>query len=803
MQINQTSTGTLSQTASSAGTQNFLNTSPAKIAGDVGGLLGYFDTSQVKSVTKPEKEYAKFFSDFEHIEGSFNFYFRKEDGKTLLELKPDQLDKVFLMSFFRETGFQQGNAREAGGELIWNPANNPSPVYFKKVGNNIHLYKKQLSHRSSDKSVNEIIENSDNDTLLGIAQIKAINGKNGNIAVELNDLIINDFEKMEYNMIISEKEKNETTVSFFKNRELNKEKSNFEKPKSHSKNADIKTNLIYSSKTESLSDFKASYTVSFSEIPKNNYKSRTNDDRIGFYGTQFENHDKTIDENRKTTSIARWNLGKIDPVTKKPEFPIVYYISKTIPEEYREAVKNGILEWNKAFEKTGIKDAIVVKILPDGADPSDIQYNTINFVHDASYGGFGPSLWNPFTGEIYAADISLNREMINGIYKKILLYDKRLQKITDEKEREKYIQQRLNEAMTSLTIHEVGHTLGLLHNFEASTKQTNGNSASIMDYNPDNFNSPDGKIFQTELGEYDYLAIEYGYKPINAKTPEEEKTELDKIINKMYQQGIPYGNESNDPSCNIFDKGNPLEYCRELTQMSKDLWARIETDFAKPGVKYEKLDAIFANGLKNYEDAVAFASKYIGGTHYRNGNVGDVKKPSEPVSAEEQKTALKFLLEEILSPAAFNLKPELLSKLKNNPDGQIKKIQSSAISIMFSAKKLNRLVEDKNNSAEKTFTVEELFEITSKGIFSELYEPKTITINNLREEIQIAYIKKLMLIAGDKEAYHRDIPPAAKQTLTSIKEQISYVLTKNSHEEVTIDKDAKTHLRYILELIKI
>lgn len=573
--------------------------------------------------------------------------------------------------------------------------------------------------------------------------------------------------------------------------------------------------------------------------PENgNYQPRYADKRIGHFSTSFNDYTNAVSGDRKKEYISRWNL-QLEPMPGKPgeyraKKPIVYWITNSVPAIYRKALKKGILEWDEAFKKIGIHDAVIA--LEEGEDykgqtpidPSDVNYNKINWIHIGVSYSIGRSFFDPLTGEIYAANILIGDFMIDDMRERIKLYDQKLKDIKDEKEREKYIDDQILEYLTALTIHEVGHTLGLMHNFKGSTKQTNGLSASVMDYNAFNFDSKDLSNFQTKLGEYDYLAIEYAYKPINAKTPEEEKAELDKTVEKMYRAGIPYGSDAYgenkdwkiDPSNNgdIPDRGNPLEFCGSLVHMGASILSGLEAELKKPGAKQKDIAKILNAGLDCYLQAMILACKYIGGVYYNRGNIGDLgyKTSYQPVPDKEQKEALKFLFEEIFSSKLFNFSLKLANELNLNIAQIIKGIHMKAIDDIFSAPKLIRIYNNETRYGEKEdpFKLSELFQITDSGIWSEL-EGKQINIGLFRQNLQEMHIKKLLDVADGKMTYITDdgdkieleLPgeavTLAKNSLAEIKNKINYAFTMQSNGDKTIDRDTKDFLRRILDMIKV
>ncbi|MBN8860153.1 MAG: zinc-dependent metalloprotease [Sphingobacteriales bacterium] len=431
---------------------------------------------------------------------------------------------------------------------------------------------------------------------------------------------------------------------------LNVAKSKYDQIRSYPDNTDIVVDLAYDNPVpfnqggDDITDARYNrirMQHSFLAVPEgDDFRPRRDDPRVGYFGAEVQDLTSSSATPYKDF-ISRWKLVKKDPsaAVSEPVEPVVYWIENTTPVEYREIIKEAGEKWNEAFEKAGFKHAIVMKIMPDTAtwDPADIRYNVIRWVSSAypSYGAIGPSFFNPRTGQILGADITIEwksgggamvnyDDLFNGAAatgmpavqlpwetttaqeaaphlsfgKSHLMYcnaSRELQaqytagltlvETLDNKPEE--IKQLHREFLVYLIMHEMGHTLGLNHNMKASQMlspdQVNDKSVtekigligSVMDYPSINV-SPDrskqGNYFTTKAGPYDLWAIEYGYTPFS---PAEEAAGLNKILSRSTDPQLAFGNDADDMRA----PGNGIDPRVMVNDLSNDMIRYAEDRF--------------------------------------------------------------------------------------------------------------------------------------------------------------------------------------------------------------------------------
>ncbi|MEO7255628.1 MAG: zinc-dependent metalloprotease, partial [Casimicrobium sp.] len=469
----------------------------------------------------------------------------------------------------------------------------------------------------------------------------------------------------------------------------------------------------------------------FSKLPEP-MRPRQADPRVGYFTTNVNDFTNPDKREQKTRYINRWRLEKKDPsaapgVLSEPKEPITYWLDKNIPTAYRKAVADGILEWNKAFEKIGYKNAVVVKQQQDGDDfdTSATRFASIRWVagNEIAFGARGPSKTDPRTGEILDADIEMNEEVTRlysgrvaedpprpvgaGLFRNsgaLCTYaDSKLTEAAfaldllvargDFEYGSPKAEAWIMDAIKDITAHEVGHTLGLRHNFKGSTSITPeqlrdpkfgaevGVSSSVMDYNALNIatrNEVQGQYSMLTVGTYDIWAIEYGYKET---TPANEQAELAKTLSRATEPALAYATDEDagfgsmvegiDPEVNRSDlSSDPLGFYDKRFTVIRELWDRVQSRELPAGTKYEQLRRNFERGFRLMGDVSELAAKYVGGVAVLRDVSGSGRQPLTPTDAVKQRRALDLLTRNLFTVDSFKFKPEFLGKLTPDFDAR-------------------------------------------------------------------------------------------------------------------------------------
>ncbi|HRD96115.1 MAG TPA: zinc-dependent metalloprotease, partial [Rubrivivax sp.] len=473
-----------------------------------------------------------------------------------------------------------------------------------------------------------------------------------------------------------------------------------------------------------------SLSFSLAPLPAQPMAKRRADPRIGLFTTTVLDFSAERSHSARQRFVNRWRLEKKDPAAElsDPVKPITFWIDRNVPQAYRETVRAAILEWNKAFEKIGFRGAIAVEQQADDAkfDTLDFGYASVRWMMNASpaFGAIGPSHVDPRSGEILDADVAFegtsardirqlrsrilprsaaatfafaaplappaefagafesSRCLHGALAAEQLAYALDVMEAQGEMDPEGPLaQQFVQDYVKEVILHEVGHALGLRHNFRASRvyseaqladaefTRAHGTTGSVMEYNAVNLPLPGqsgGVPFQTTLGPYDYWAIEYAYKPLPAgSTPQAEQTELMRIAARSHEPLLAYGTDEDqslglDPETLMMDLGaDPLAFAAKRLAIARELFRRQETRELSPERDYAALRRSIAYALNDVARSVAVLVRQIGGVRTLRDFPGSGRDPLQPVPAEQQRRALSLVSTGLLAAEGLQLSPAL------------------------------------------------------------------------------------------------------------------------------------------------
>jgi len=807
--------------------------------------------------TKKEKTFEEVTKQSKLIEGLFDIYQDSISGKIQMLIKEEQLSKDFIYGSQIADGIVQ-----AGG--FRGLYNDEKIINFKKffdkieisfINTNFYFDKNNPLYKSREANISNAIISS--------SKIDFHDKENGTYLINANDLFLSE----SLTRVKPPSRPNQSRTAFSLG-SLDKAKSKIMDIRNYPENLNIKTDYVYnnpnilSSGSNSISDsryvsMKAFHTLI--EMPDEDYEIRLDDQRVGYFLTQVDNLTDSGTTNYRDL-VNRWKLIKKDPSLdiSEPIKPITWWIENSTPMEWRQTIKEAVLQWNVAFEKAGFKNAVEVKIQPDDADwdAGDIRYNVLRWTSSPNppFGGYGPSMVNPKTGEIIAADVML--EFV--FFTNRVFYDKLYSNASSVMNTDNYnqthdhnnfvcsagsilhdninfgrtfialngddydLEELERQSMMYLIMHEVGHTLGLNHNMKSSSIFTplelydnnklkgKAISGSVMDYPALNLN-PNPKIkspyADSSIGHYDKWAIEFGYKPFNS---EEERNEIlsrstDPLLIFGNDADILYSSRGIDPRVQTNDmSSDPISYSIDRMELVNDLFDDILDKFQKPGDTYEDLRRAFFNLNSQYAGAASTISKFIGGVYVERSVIGQKgsQKPYTTVSYKDQKRAFKALDKHIFSSDNYKIPSEIFNYLARQRRGfdffsgsEDPKIHDIILSnqsrILSQLMAPNTLQRLKDSELYgNKYKLSEFMSDINKSIFSDIAG----NVDSFRQNLQIIYTNRLVdIISNDKGKSYKN--HAKSLALLNLNDIMGSINSKGNRSSLA----HKMHLKSIIE----
>ncbi len=415
---------------------------------------------------------------------------------------------------------------------------------------------------------------------------------------------------------------------------------------------------------------------SFVALPPPGYTPRAFDPRAGYFDFEYADYSAPLGDSIARRFITRHRLAKKDPsaARSEPVAPIIYYLDPGTPEPVRGALLDGARWWNQAFEAAGYINAFRVEMLPDDADPMDARYNVIEWVHRYTRGwSYGSSITDPRTGEIIKGVVTLGSLRVRQDY---LLAEGLLAPYESGQPASPEMAKLALARMRQLGAHEVGHTLGLAHNFIASAFDR----ASVMDYPPPFAQlRPDGSIdlsqaYATGIGEWDKVAIAYGYQDFPSGTG--EPSALTAILDSARARGLIFLTDqdarpagSAHPLVHLWDTGtNAVDALQKMLALRRAVLARFGENNIKPGAPLATIEDVLVPAYLMHRYQLEAAAKSIAGVTYTYALRGDGQIPTIPVPPDEQRRALKAILGS-LAPSELKIPDAVRKLIPPRPEG--------------------------------------------------------------------------------------------------------------------------------------
>lgn len=900
-----------------------------------------------QSEEKPDfPPFEKFTEGAEKLDGFFTLWWNKEEGKLYAEIKPNQFDQPILSPIAIARGLgMSGHPLHQMNQWV---------LSFRRSGKSLQIVRRNIRYEAPPNSpLKKAVQQNFTDSIIKAVPIRSVKGKT--VLVDLADIYFDDFAQLGLGS-------------------LDRSRTSWFNVKAFANNVELEVEATftgggfyygYGFGDGGVIDRRGITLVihySLVKMPDGGYRPRFADDRVGHFLNATKDYGKEDPDTFFVRRINRWRLEKANPQAElsPPKRQIVWWVENTVPYEFRPYVEEGILEWNKAFEKIGYKNALAVRwqTEQDEFDPENVDYCTFKWLTSGATYAMSGIRANPVTGEIVDGDVvfdaswikywknqyaflvgsaaaalrpeeekvlfplargeiispimataqgfglpyplpeegqafatefnqqgsrlklvpeqwnplqlQLRRQMGgNGAFANfcqfsafqsyqlglaaLLLASDNAHEDNEEKHSDGLSTEFLGQAIKEVVMHEVGHSLGLRHNFKASSIVNNdklhdpgftrdhGMVGSVMDYNPMNVAADrdnQGEYYPTTIGPYDYWAIEYAYKDISG----DETGGLNEIASRSVKPDLAFATDedmflTHDPYVNAWDLGSdPLEFGKTRIQLADKLFEGLDKVVVKDGEAWARLRNAFSILLAQYGDAAALAANFVGGQKvHRDHKSEDAPDPIVPIAGDKQRESLGFLVEHILSDDSFRFPPQLLRRLTSDHwyhwgtsgfyGGSIEypvydrilSIQRMILNHCFSPSVLNRIQNHLplQGREAKPLQIAEIFRSITDGIWATLDVPNPqkeethhLEFSVIQRNLQRAHLEKLTTIVlgqsqssfaslygyvffGSGASYPADAKSLAKLHLREIKDRMEDVLDRN---DVEIEETTRAHL---------
>jgi hypothetical protein len=790
------------------------------------------DATEDESAQKKQEEDDK--SDFDKLieeatlrEGFFDTF--EKDGKLYLLVPEDRLGEEFLMTFEASQG--PGTRGIYGGSMLDREAR---IVALEKHQGQVYLVQRPHIYVAPDGSpVEQSIDLTFGKSVLAAGKIAATRDETDHL-VDVYDWFVSDLsgvgERLRFTVATTPGQQR-GSASFDKSRSF------LDSVKSFPRNLTINAKLTFkpgqNPRLRSVPDNRyipVTVHARIAALPEVPMESRMADDRVGYFMTVHKDFSRDDGQDFFVRYARKWRLECDGPADGDglcaPRQPITYYIDRTVPEQYRPAIMEGVEAFNEAFEEAGFRSAIRAELLPEDADAEDLRYATIrwNVSDPVGYGAIGPSVVDPRTGEILDADILVEgniilryrntwRFQVSPVAALTEMFEatpEELDALANGAEMASFGEEMasqgmlirsllvargelgpsqpvpmeyVNQALKWVTMHEVGHTLGLRHNFRSSYDTpndklydvdwtgANGVFSSVMEYPTPNIaplGEKNGDFYNRGMGTYDKWAIAFGYTP----DPERAK-ELARLAAKP---GHAYGTDEDargpgalDPTVNVYDLGqDPLEWGRERAATIRGTWASVPAFSLEDDAAYANATQVFNSLLFQYARALATGVKYIGGQYQYRDHVGDpdARGPWRNVDRGRQVEALDFLVEYAFSESAFDLPEDVLQQLgadrwshwgnTNTFNGRIDYpyhetvlgLQSTLMRRVLHPWVFSRIRDaEMKYGADQVLTIPELMDALTGAVWNEVTDNENVPA--MRRDLQRAHLDGMVELVTD------------------------------------------------------
>ncbi|PCI36183.1 MAG: zinc-dependent metalloprotease [Flavobacteriaceae bacterium] len=696
------------------------------------------------------------------------FTVHKLDEKYLFEIPDSLLEREMLMV--------TRIAKTASGIGFGGGKANTQVLRWQKKGKKIIL--RVVSHNvtaNDSLPVHEAVVNSNFEPVLYTFPIKAFGKDSTSTVIDVTDLFAKDVKAIGFPV---------RQRKHYKISSLNSQNSFIESVKSYPLNIETRHVKTYNASAAPSNASTGSISVEMSNsmilLPKIPMKRRLFDERVGWFTSSQTDYGHEAHKSKSVKFLDRWNLEVRDEDLEKfkrgelvvPKKQIVYYIDRATPTKWVKYIKQGIEDWQVAFEAAGFKEAIIAKTPPTKEEdpdwsPEDVRYSVVRYLASPIPNANGPHVSDPRSGEILESDINWYHNVMTLLHD---WYFIQTAAINPEARGCEFKDEVMGRLIRFVSSHEVGHTLGLPHNMGSSCAYTAenlrsaaftkefGTAPSIMDYARFNYIAqPEDKgvAMMPEVGVYDKYAISWGYRPILNTTETEEKTTLDAWILKhagdpMYRFGHQQVGEVIDPSSQTEDLGSDaIVASRYGIANLKRIVPRLEEWTSEKGKNYSNLETMYGQVLGQFGRYMGHVAANIGGVYEQYKTSDQTGAIYTYVSKEHQKNCLQFVQSELFETPHWMLDENIFSKIEySGAIERIRKLQVKSLSTILSVTRMARMIENEAKNGSEAYLLTDMMRDLRRGIWKEIYTNASADV--YRRNLQRAYIDEMSAVMTAK-----------------------------------------------------
>jgi len=793
-------------------------------------LVSFSSFSQKKDDSKKDAKKEKTYSDIitdKAVTDNGLFDVHKIDDKFYYEINDSLLGRDMLMvTRIVKMATELPLSRHKMSEQV---------LKWEKFDNNILLKQASYSKFANDSlPISIAVSNSNFEPIIASFKISVKNKDKNSYVIDVTSLYKNDVKMFGFP---------QSTRKTYKISSLDSKLSFIESIRSFPLNIETKHIKTYKSSDSRNGQISMVLNNSMVLLPKEPMRRRYFDERVGWFTSSQTDYGIDNQEAETVRYLDRWRLEVKDEDIEKfksgelvePKKPIVYYLDPATPKKWRKYLKDGIEDWNVAFEAAGFKNAVIVKYPPTKEEdpdwsPEDVRYSTVRYLASPSLNANGPHVSDPRSGEIIESDINWYHNVMK-LFRN--WYFVQTAAVNPEARGVEFKNEVMGELIRFVSSHEFGHTIGLPHNMGSSSAypvdslrsatftKKYGTAPSIMDYARFNYVAQPGDegvaLMPSDwdtpnVGVYDIYAVKWGYKPILDVTQEEEKSILQGwITEKADDLKYRFGSAGIDPSSQTEDLGDNAVKASEygIANLKRIMPNLIEWT-TEEGETYDELEYMYNQVLGQFRRYMGHVANNIGGVYQYYKTADQDGAVYTHVSKEHQKACVNFLNNHLFNTPYWMIEKDILNKIEfAGMTNRIRTVQSSYLNNILDFGKMARMIENEALNGNNAYTLENFMNDVKNGIWSELRNGKKIDV--YRRNLQRTYIQRLGYIMANEQPRRQgsfwanyttpvnvavsDIRSSTLGTLLNLRKELSKSVKKYS------DQNTKNHLNYCIGLI--